>query len=344
MEPTPERAAEGAAIVDVLAAVLDRLVASNSSLGLSDTGQVTKFHALKAPGISVRDYLHRMYRFACCSNECYVLALVYIDRLIQRSNFLLTDLNVHRVVVTAILLAAKFFDDAYYDNAYYARIGGVLVSELNGLEVDFLFRVNFSLRVAPDEFFRYKDELIPPRQLPQQQQVLPTHIQVVDYRMAAQQQHQLRHHRQEQHPPGPSRYQDCGVGQHQQCYQQQQQTLPQNATVSTETTLPPHQQQQQQQPAAIQHEIRFPVDMLTNDGALVVSNDRKSHPNPGQRQEHRQESPGVRIQTATEEDRFQQQPQIPQEQELESHRFHEQLLWHGCSEFQPMAMLAVPST
>jgi hypothetical protein len=88
------------------------------------------------------------------------LALVYIDRLIQRNNFLLTDLNVHRVVITAILLAAKFFDDAYYNNAYYAKVGGVMVSEINGLEVDFLFRINFSLHVTPEEFDKYRNELL----------------------------------------------------------------------------------------------------------------------------------------------------------------------------------------
>lgn len=89
-----------------------------------------------------------------------MLALIYIDRLIQRNNFLLTELNVHRVVITSVLLAAKFFDDAYYNNAYYAKVGGVLTSEMNGLEVDFLFRINFSLHVSSDVFENYRVELV----------------------------------------------------------------------------------------------------------------------------------------------------------------------------------------
>lgn len=160
MEPTPEEAAEGSILVKVLAAVLERLVNSNTSIARSDPGQVTKFHALKAPGIGVEAYLERVQKYASCSNECFILALIYIDRLIERNNFLLTELNVHRVVITAILLAAKFFDDAYYNNAYYAKVGGVLVSELNGLEVDFLFRINFSLHASPDVFQKYKAELV----------------------------------------------------------------------------------------------------------------------------------------------------------------------------------------
>jgi hypothetical protein len=125
----------------------------------------------------------RVHKYASCSNECFILALIYIDRLIQRNNFLLTELNVHRVVITAILLAAKFFDDAYYNNAYYSKVGGVLVSEMNGLEVDFLFRINFSLHVTPDVFDKYRAELVshsvsagltmPPQQ-PQQ------HLQALD--------------------------------------------------------------------------------------------------------------------------------------------------------------------
>jgi len=160
MEPTLEEAAEGSILVKVLATVLERLVNSNTSIARSDPGQVTKFHALKAPGIGVEAYLERVQKYASCSNECFILALIYIDRLIERNNFLLTELNVHRVVITAILLAAKFFDDAYYNNAYYAKVGGVLVSELNGLEVDFLFRINFSLHVSSDVFEKYKAELV----------------------------------------------------------------------------------------------------------------------------------------------------------------------------------------
>lgn len=158
MESNPQDTSEGKAVVAVLAAVLERLVKSNAHVPSGEN--VTKFHALKAPGISIEQYLERIHKYASCSTECFILALIYIDRLIQRNNFILSELNVHRVCVTAILLAAKFFDDAYYNNAYYAKVGGVLVSEMNGLEVEFLFRINFSLHVTPEVFVKYQEELI----------------------------------------------------------------------------------------------------------------------------------------------------------------------------------------
>ena len=64
------------------------------------------------------------------------------------------------MVITPILLAAKFFDDAYYNNVYYANVGGVLVLEMSGLKVKILFHINFSLNVKPDEFAKYQVSLV----------------------------------------------------------------------------------------------------------------------------------------------------------------------------------------
>lgn len=59
MESTPEQVAEGLVVVRVLGAVLERLVAANANLAKLDPGQVTKFHALKAPAIGISQYLER---------------------------------------------------------------------------------------------------------------------------------------------------------------------------------------------------------------------------------------------------------------------------------------------
>jgi len=144
-------------MMEVLADVLERLVRSNDTQGAQI--KVTKFHALRPPRISIAAYLERILRFANCSGECFVLALVYIDRLIRHQNFIICSLNIHRVIMTSITLAAKFFDDAFYNNSYYARIGGIPVQELNSLELEFLFLVNFTLHVSPIDYYRYQREL-----------------------------------------------------------------------------------------------------------------------------------------------------------------------------------------
>ena len=120
---------------------------------------VTKFHALRPPVISIRQYLERINKYAGCSPECFVLALVYIDLLIARNGLALTSFNIHRIIITAVMLAAKFFDDQYYNNAYYARVGGLPCSEVNALELEMLFSCGFSLHVSTDDFQKYFTEL-----------------------------------------------------------------------------------------------------------------------------------------------------------------------------------------
>jgi hypothetical protein len=47
------------------------------------------------------------------------------------------------------MLAAKFYDDKYYNNQYYALIGGIKVKELNMLEINFLNSLDYWLFVEP---------------------------------------------------------------------------------------------------------------------------------------------------------------------------------------------------
>jgi hypothetical protein len=128
-------------------------------LPMSQKG-LSKFHALRPPAISIKDYLQRVAKYAACSGECFVLALVYIDRIIQSNpTFVVNSLNIHRLLITSIMLAAKFFDDQYFNNAYYAKVGGVPCNEINSLEVEFLFMCNFTLFVTTDTYSQYYTEL-----------------------------------------------------------------------------------------------------------------------------------------------------------------------------------------
>lgn len=57
------------------------------------------------------------------------------------------------------MLAAKFFDDYFYNNAFYAKLGGVAPMEMNSLELEFLQLLNFSLFVSPEVYLKYHAEL-----------------------------------------------------------------------------------------------------------------------------------------------------------------------------------------
>ena len=42
----------------------------------------------------------------------------------------------------------------YYNNAYYARVGGISNVEVNSLEMEMLRMISFSLFVQPDQYER----------------------------------------------------------------------------------------------------------------------------------------------------------------------------------------------
>jgi len=147
-------------LVNVLADVLTRLCERNDFLINTNT-PLTRFHALQPPQITIEFYLKRIARYSNCSEECFVLALIYIDRLIGKDeNFLVNSLNVHRLLITSIMLGAKFFDDHYFNNEYFSKIGGVSLEEINLLEIEFLFMISFDLFVETDMYESYKMKLL----------------------------------------------------------------------------------------------------------------------------------------------------------------------------------------
>ncbi|EER02306.1 conserved hypothetical protein [Perkinsus marinus ATCC 50983] len=121
-------------------------------------GTPTRFHGVSPPTISIYHYLQRVEAHFRCSSECFVIALIYIHRLLktQGPNFVVSMCAIHRVILTAVVLAAKFFDDRYYSNRFYAAVGGVRTKELNALEADFLRLINWNLHTSPQEYESYR--------------------------------------------------------------------------------------------------------------------------------------------------------------------------------------------
>ena len=91
-----------------------------------------------------------------CSPANYVLALVFLDR-IQAANpaYILNQKNVHRLLMTAMLISVKTNDDIFYKQSYYAKVAGLEVPELNALEAKFLQELDFNAYVDPTLFNTY---------------------------------------------------------------------------------------------------------------------------------------------------------------------------------------------
>lgn len=103
-------------ILSILSSVIERAIQKNEYFSKTTTSRkndvVTIFHSSRAPNVSIRQYLERIFKYSSCSPSCFVVAYIYLDRFLHRTNSVcLTSLNVHRLLITSILVAAKFVDD-----------------------------------------------------------------------------------------------------------------------------------------------------------------------------------------------------------------------------------------
>ena len=79
------------------------------------------------------------YDYAACTEIELTTTLFYIDKLVRdytdETHLILTELTIHRLMMVAIILSLKYLNDDYFDNKYYAHVGGITLNELNVLEV-----------------------------------------------------------------------------------------------------------------------------------------------------------------------------------------------------------------
>ncbi|BAT88055.1 hypothetical protein LR48_Vigan09g153900 [Vigna angularis] len=144
-----------------LCSILERSILKNEKLLVSggNYDPVTIFHGSKAPDMSVTQYMDRIFKYSNCSPSCFLIAHIYMERFFHNNGGYLTSFNAHRLLITTIMVAAKFLDHKYYSNAYFAKVGGVSTEEMNRMEIEFLFHLKFKLFVTTELFLKYCDKL-----------------------------------------------------------------------------------------------------------------------------------------------------------------------------------------
>ncbi|GER31586.1 cyclin family protein [Striga asiatica] len=148
-------------VLTVVSRVLEKLVARNDQLSAGAAGgRLSPFDGVRPPAISLEKYVERIYKYTGCSPSCFVVGFVYIDRLLHRfPDSPVASLNVHRLLITGVMVASKILDDMHYNNAFYARVGGISNTELNKLELELLFLLDFGVSVSPRVFESYCEHL-----------------------------------------------------------------------------------------------------------------------------------------------------------------------------------------
>ncbi|KXJ96952.1 cyclin-domain-containing protein [Microdochium bolleyi] len=142
-------------MVILIANMLSELIETNDAIAMK-SGQLTRFHSRTAPGISVLDYLQRLAKHATLTPPLLLSMVYYIDRLCALyPDFTINTLTVHRFLITSATVAGKGLSDSFWNNSFYARVGGVKVQELKLLELEFLYRVDWKIVPNPEVLVAY---------------------------------------------------------------------------------------------------------------------------------------------------------------------------------------------
>jgi len=98
------------------------------------------------------DYANRIFQYTNTSDSTYIIALIYIKRLLQNTtNAFISKTNAHKLMLLSCLLATKYIEDVPYNNAQWARVGGFSLAELNSLELYMLSAMQWRLYVSQQE-------------------------------------------------------------------------------------------------------------------------------------------------------------------------------------------------
>ena len=142
---------EQRALLDFLSDYLNHQISKNDS-EVHRTDAFSSFEGSKV-NFTAAYYVKRIVSFSGASPCCLIAALLYLDRFQScRPGLRLTSCNLQRLLLVAAMTAAKYLEDVTCLNSRWAKIGGLTLKELNDLELEFLFAVEFNLSVTPDDY------------------------------------------------------------------------------------------------------------------------------------------------------------------------------------------------
>lgn len=119
-----------------------------------DDGEV--FDGKKIPGISIVNFLDRILNYTYLEDSTLIISFIYLDRICEIGNQKMKHINIHRLILASVVLAIKYNEDDYYDNTYYAKVGGITFDELCDLEEAFIKKINYTLFVSDELFEKYE--------------------------------------------------------------------------------------------------------------------------------------------------------------------------------------------
>ena len=140
-------------ITDLFSNICD----DNTNEYKNENNKLEKPFLIRNPSISIKDYLERLYKYTKMNSSTIILILIYIDRLCNINKFKLTYYNIHKLILSSMVVAIKYNEDECYPMKIYAKLGGISKAEMCFLEYYFVTLIHFNLFITKELFDKYND-------------------------------------------------------------------------------------------------------------------------------------------------------------------------------------------
>ena len=142
-------------LIKTISCIISELIelnCSNLNNNVSTSNDI--FNTSQIPNISILNYLKRIVEYTNIEESTLICALIYIDTVAKNKK--ITNLNIHKILFSAILASIKYNEDKIYRNNYYSQIAGISLEELLKIENEFLNLIQFKLFIDDDKYLSYK--------------------------------------------------------------------------------------------------------------------------------------------------------------------------------------------
>lgn len=90
--------------------------------------------------------------------KIYCLALLY--RLCKITDFKISWLNCHRLILTMLMITSKFLEDDYFCNNKWAKSVGISVREINNMESILLKLLDYNVFISMEQIMHINKSMV----------------------------------------------------------------------------------------------------------------------------------------------------------------------------------------
>jgi hypothetical protein len=147
-------------LINTLSVIFSDICKENDINPIINNKNISLFLTDSIQTITINDYLQRLVKYTQVESSTLIAMLIYIDRICELNNFIINSYNVYKILFSSLIIAIKYNEDEYYDNKFYAKVGGLTLKEMNNLEINYLSLIDFKLYISEEVFDNYFENLI----------------------------------------------------------------------------------------------------------------------------------------------------------------------------------------